>query len=185
MPIVRQSSFAGGEVDPLLYGRTDHPKYGTFVRQLLNFIAAPQGAAKNRAGTKYMASVKTPSLTVRLIPFIWPSQNYVLEFGNLYVRFYSNGGVVGAPLEVVTPFTTAMLPYLKFAQKDDTLIVCYGGQEPGGTAAIAPQALQRVSHLVWNIGALSFAAPAASLTSGPILITSAAIQDATHLARDW
>jgi hypothetical protein len=189
MPIVRQANFAGGEVDPLLYGRTDHPKYRSFVRQLVNFIASPQGAAKNRAGTKFVASVKTSSVSPRLIPFIWPTQNYVLEFGNLYVRFFSNGGVVGAPLEVVTPFTTAMLPYLKYAQKDDTLIICYGGQEPGGTAAVVPQALQRIAHTNWTLTSLTFAVQAPSFISTPIVNARTSVPtgvpDATHLARDW
>src|SRR2546422_5344766 len=40
-------------------------------------------------------------------------------------------------------FTTAMLPYLKFAQKDATLTICYGGQEPGGTAPVVQQELKR------------------------------------------
>jgi hypothetical protein len=65
------------------------------------------GAAKNRAGTKYVAATKDSSAAGAAIPFVFSStQTYMLEFGNLYVRFHQNGGQVvaaGVPYEVVTP----------------------------------------------------------------------------------
>src|SRR5207245_9137854 len=54
---VRQGSFAGGEFDPLLYGRTDHPRYPSGMRKCLNFIIGKKGAITNRSGTNLVAKV--------------------------------------------------------------------------------------------------------------------------------
>lgn len=172
MSTIRQAALNGGEIAPELYGRTDHPRYVSGVRKLLNFIATPHGAAKNRPGSKLVAKVKDSTVKPRLIPFVFSTtQTYVLEFGNLYLRFHQAGGQVvslGVPYEIATPFTTAMLPYLRFAQAGDTITICYGGQEPGGTAAIAPQELRRLGHTNWTIGAASFTPQVvASYDAGP------------------
>jgi hypothetical protein len=186
---VRQSSFAGGEISPELYGRTDHPRYGTALRRMTNFFATMHGAAKNRAGTKLVASTKDSTQTARLIPFVFSStQTYVLEFGNLYVRFHQNAGQVisaGVPYEVVTPFTTAMLPYLDYAQVGDTMTLTYGGQEPGGAAALAPRELKRIGHTNWTLTAMSVSALVSSYLGAVFPITTGSVPDATHPARKW
>lgn len=171
---VRQSRFDGGEITPELYGRTDHPRYATSAKRLINFLASPRGAAKNRPGTRWMASTKSNGVAV-LRRFKVGSQSYLLEFGNLYVRFYQGGAQVlngGPPLEVVTPFTTAMLPYLKFSQKDSVLTIDYGGEEPGGATSLAPQELRRISHLSWTLSAARTAPPSGDITwgFGPIFV---------------
>src|SRR5258705_11474218 len=112
---VRQSSVAGGEISPLAYGRTDSPLYGVSARKLLNFIVLPQGAAQNRPGTKFVASTKDPTQRAIQVPFIFSTtQAYVLEFGNLYIRFLQNGGERGAgrfPAEIIRPFYTGLLAF--------------------------------------------------------------------------
>ena len=47
-PIV---TFNGGEVSPLLWGRSDQNKYRSWQKQCDNFIVEPQGALKRRQGT--------------------------------------------------------------------------------------------------------------------------------------
>jgi hypothetical protein len=91
-------SFSGGEVSPLLYGRTDLTKYETGLRTLRNMIALRHGGATRRPGTQYVGTTLNNGDPVRLIPFIYNEtgngQSYVLEFGNLYVAFIQNGGYV-------------------------------------------------------------------------------------------
>jgi len=188
MPIVRQADFTGGEIDPYMYGKTTHAKYPSAVRQLLNFVVGPQGAAKNRPGTRYFATWPDPANPPRLIPFSWPSKSYVLAFGNLVCRLYPSGNV---GVDLVTPFTAAMLPFLKYSQKDDTLTVCYGG-ELEGTAAVAPQEIRRVSDGVWTIGAATFAPVAAvvnniylSDANGALTGSVGPVPDDAHPAQPW
>lgn len=93
-------SFAGGEISPECYSRTDQTKYATGLRTCRNFVVQRHGGVQYRPGTTYVATVKDSTTAVRLIEFIFnDSQTYVLEFGDQYVRFYQNGGavVVGTP----------------------------------------------------------------------------------------
>src|SRR5258708_2425006 len=64
----RQPSFAGGELAPVLQGRTDHPVYGSGVRKMLNFIALPQGAVQNRPGLKFVAATKDSTQSAIQVP---------------------------------------------------------------------------------------------------------------------
>ena len=55
----------------------------------------PQGAITKRPGTYYVSAVKDSADTTVLIPFKFSTvQNYVIEVGDLYFRFYRNRGVV-------------------------------------------------------------------------------------------
>lgn len=88
-------SFAGGEVAPELYGRIDLDKFQTGLATCRNFIALPHGPVRNRQGFKYILEVKNSAKRVNLIEFSYStSQTYVLEFGDQYVRFHTNGGTL-------------------------------------------------------------------------------------------
>ena len=88
-----RSSFSAGELSPLLDGRVDVAKYSNGCRVLENFIPTVQGPAVRRGGTRYVAEVKASSARTWLARFEFStSQAYVLEFGNQYVRFYTNHG---------------------------------------------------------------------------------------------
>ena len=88
-----QRSFAGGEITPELYGRLDLTKYQTGLAECQNFVVLPHGPATARPGFQYIGSVKTVAKKTRLIPFSFSTeQTYVLEFGDQYVRIYTNGG---------------------------------------------------------------------------------------------
>lgn len=93
-----QPSFSGGEFSPKVYGRVDNERYKTGVAKALNFIPTTQGPMIRRPGTKYSgADAKDPSKPPALIPFQFSqTQNYVLEFGNSYIRFFTNGGQIVA-----------------------------------------------------------------------------------------
>jgi hypothetical protein len=88
-------SFAGGEIAPELLSRVDLTKYQTGLQQCLNFIVLPHGPVTSRAGWKYLIETKDSTKKSVLIPFIFSAtQTYILEFGDAYVRFHSNGGTV-------------------------------------------------------------------------------------------
>jgi hypothetical protein len=87
-----QRSFAGGEISPALYARVDVAKYASGLRTLRNFYVMRHGGATNRPGWEYICEVKDSTKIVRLVKFIFNSeQTYVLEFGDLYMRVIKSG----------------------------------------------------------------------------------------------
>ena len=88
-------SFAGGEISPDMFGRIDDTKFQTGLARMKNFIAMPQGSADNRPGTEYVNEVKDSTKKTRLIPFSYSTtQTMVIEMGDGYMRFHTNGGTL-------------------------------------------------------------------------------------------
>ena len=83
------TSFTAGELSAKMDGRTDFEKYQSGCKTLENMLVHPQGAATRRVGTQFISEVKDSSAKTRLIPFEFSTtQTYMLEFGNLYIRFF-------------------------------------------------------------------------------------------------
>jgi hypothetical protein len=129
MPVVRQTSFASGELDPLLWGRTDLPAWAHGARRVRNFVITPQGAAMSRPGTTWvgkatqMADDEAP--TVRLLPFLAADNSgFVLELGRFYLRVYQLGAQVPFVL-LATPYSDNELSLLQYAQYGDTLTLTH------------------------------------------------------------
>ena len=101
------TNFRAGEISPRLEGRIDLQKYNEAVKDLSNMIVFPQGGVTRRPGTYYAGTTKDGG-QVRLINFEFSdTQAYVLEFGNLYVRIYKDGGLVTAATTDITAITKA------------------------------------------------------------------------------
>lgn len=136
------SSFNAGEMSPQLKGRPDLEKYRNGCETLENFLPQIYGPARKRPGTRFVAEVKTSAKKTRLIPFEYSTiQAYVLEFGDGYVRFYANGGVVlsgGVPYEIVSPYGENDLVDLDFAQSADVVYIAHPDYPPYKLARFAP-----------------------------------------------
>lgn len=66
------------------------------------------GGAQNRPGTVFVAEVKDSSKTVRLLPFIFNTeQTYILEFGDQYMRVIRDGAQVTETAKTITAVTQA------------------------------------------------------------------------------
>jgi hypothetical protein len=101
------TNFRAGEISPRLEGRIDLQKYNEAVKELENMIVFPQGGITRRPGTYYAGTTKDGG-QVRLINFEFSdTQAYVLEFGNLYIRIYKDGGLVTAATTAITAITKA------------------------------------------------------------------------------
>tara|TARA_R110000765_G_scaffold214991_3_gene319881 strand:- start:2465 stop:5254 length:2790 start_codon:yes stop_codon:yes gene_type:complete len=109
MTKVGQSNLSGGEVSEAIAARVDIDKYKTSVYKAENFFVQIHGGLTNRPGLEYVAPSKTPSTSVRLIPFEFnTTQTYILEFGNLYMRVYKDGGqVLTGSAKVISAVTRA------------------------------------------------------------------------------
>jgi len=129
-PII--TAFNAGEFSPLMAGRVDLKYYPHACKKIRNFILTQQGPARRRPGTRFVAEVKDSGDYTWLSKFEFNAQQaYVLEIGDLYIRFFANHGVVGAPFEVVTPYSAADLVdddgflNLRSVQSNDVVYLCH------------------------------------------------------------
>ena len=155
------TNFTAGELSPRLDGRNDLAKYSAGCATVENMVIYPHGAAARRPGTQFVASVKTPANKTRLIPFEFSTeQTYILEFGNEYIRFYRNNGQIesgGSAYEISTPYLTAELFDIKFAQSADVMYITHPNHQT--------RKLSRTGHTAWTLAAVEF-------TNGPYLDTN-------------
>jgi len=157
-----RSSFNAGELSPLMAGRTDVNKYASGCETLTNFIPAVQGPAVRRAGTRYVSEVKSSANRTWLATFEFnTAQAYVLEFGDLYIRFYTSHGQLlsgGSPYEIVSPYSASELTdsdgafALSMVQSGDVIYIAH--------PAHPLQKLSRFGNTNWTIAA-------APLINGP------------------
>jgi len=155
------TNFTAGELSPRLDGRNDLSKYPAGCKTLENIVIYPHGAAARRPGTQFIAEVKTSSAKTRLIPFEFSTtQTYILEFGNQYMRVYKDKGQVlsgGSAFEISTPYLTAELFDIKFAQSADVMYITHPSH--------ATRKLSRTDHTAWTLTAVDF-------INGPYLDTN-------------
>lgn len=82
-----------GELSPYLDGRIDMSKYQNGCSRMRNFRPIPQGPAVRRSGTRFVAETKNMAHRSWLAKFIFSEDDsYVLEFGDHYVRFFTDNG---------------------------------------------------------------------------------------------
>jgi len=146
------NSFNSGELTPLLEGRTDVGKYYSGCRTLENFIVLSQGAATRRPGLKFITEVKDSTVKTRLLSFEFSiTQAYTIEAGNLYFRFYKDGGQIltggGATYEISSPYLTADLFELQYIQSADTMYIVH--------PEYAPRTLTRTDHNAWTLALIA------------------------------
>lgn len=108
MTTLSQKTFSSGEISPSLYARVDLTKYATGLRTCKNNIILRYGGASNRPGTEYINEASDSTKAIRLIPFIFNTdQTYVLEFGQLYMRVIKNGAQLRETGKTITAVTKA------------------------------------------------------------------------------
>lgn len=152
MASLMQPSFAAGELSPELRRRIDLAKYNVGAEIIKNMVVLPRGGVQSRPGLRMVTEVKNGAKKPRLIDFVFSiSQAYVLEFGDLYIRVFKDRGAVlsgESVYEIITTYTEAELPDLKFEQSADTLYICHPNH--------APATLTRTSHTTWTLADFAF-----------------------------
>lgn len=92
---VLQSSFAAGEISPSMIARTDVSKVAMAAMTLRNRTVLPHGPTECRPGFELIEEAGDSAHRVVIRPFVFGvEQEYQLEFGHYYLRFYKDGGVI-------------------------------------------------------------------------------------------
>lgn len=135
----QQSSFAGGELSPDMYGRTDFAKYAVGLSDITNMYALPFGGVVSRAGTEFLRQL-TDDITssVQMIPFSFSSsQNIILLFiANAQERkvyFLADEGIVvkdGEPYTIEHTYDVDSVGSIQYAQSADVLFLAHNDHEP-------------------------------------------------------
>lgn len=159
---VYQRAFNGGEVAPSMYARIDDGKYQTGLAKCTNFLVEPQGPITMRPGFAYVNKTKQQDKPARLIPFTFSTdQTMVLEFGNKYVRFHTQGqtlmGSNGQPYEVATPYSIDDVFDIHYVQSADVLTLVH--------PSYAPRELKRYGATDWRLEQINFASSLAAPTN--------------------
>ena len=101
-------NFNAGELSPFLANRTDVAKYESGCQLLENMVILPYGGVMRRPGTQYLGKAKFADKQCRLIGFNFSvTTNFILEFGEFYVRFWTNGIPVVYPTSIFSAWVTA------------------------------------------------------------------------------
>lgn len=142
-----QANMSRGELTPYLHARVDTDHYQAGLAEARNAVITRYGGMTRVPGTLYTGAVKDANNATVMLPFEFNrEQVYAIEAGNLYFRFWTRDGRVesaGTPVEVVTPYTTNDLRYLRVRQSGDVVYIwCKGYQ---------PQTLTRNSETSWTL----------------------------------
>lgn len=141
-----QTSFVGGELSPLIYGRFDLAQYSAGFQTLQNFLVIKPGVVTRRPGTKYVATTQGNGLA-RLSKFVYSEDDaYVQEWTNLKLRFFRNQAQIlsgGNPYEITTVFETSELFEFQSYQSADVMYLTHPNHPM--------QKLTRTAHASWTI----------------------------------
>lgn len=151
MPRARiiQTSFTGGELNPVLYGRVDLETYYKGAAKLENVLILPQGGVQRRPGLSYIDETDSSNPT-RLIPFNYNDEtDYLLALSSGTLKVYKDD-VLQATVTTgaISNVTEAMLPALNFSQTEAKLILVHED--------LQPIEISRTSHTAWTTTAITF-----------------------------
>tara|TARA_R100000406_G_scaffold79449_2_gene60498 strand:- start:2790 stop:4856 length:2067 start_codon:yes stop_codon:yes gene_type:complete len=171
-----QASFTGGEMDPLLRGRTDLQQYYSSVAIADNVLFEPQGGFSRRPGLRFLLDITAdnPASGVLLIPFEFSTTQNFMIVASVYAsttirfRFFAdqvlltniNGsGNSYLDFNVGTLFGGGSIDMDKtyFTQSADTLIIVNENFEPF-------KVLRGANNTTWTASTLSLTKPKSGFT---------------------
>lgn len=130
-----QPAFSRGELSPELHGRVDVNAHRTGLARARNCIVHPYGGISFRQGTHFVGPQKEHTYNARLIRFRFKATDqYMLEFGNQYMRVIRNGGYVVNSTKTITNITNASPAVVTatahgFSNGDEVFIDSVAGME--------------------------------------------------------
>lgn len=151
-------SWNAGILSNLLSGRFNIDQYTAGGEVIENFIPLLQGPLLKRPGTAYVTTTPGPEY---LIEFKFDNkQQFVLGFGNGYIRFYNRAGIVetspgsGVPYQVASPYAFGDIVNsdgyltLQYVQSADVIYLVHPKYQP--------RTLTRFASNNWVLSTLDF-----------------------------
>lgn len=148
MPRIRtiQTNFSSGELDPLMYFRSDTGAYQNGARRLRNALLFSSGGCARRMGTYDRGELE--GLT-RLVPFEFaPDERYVLAFSDGRLDVYDDDGQLLSSVTTGCNWTEATLFEFTYDQVADTMIVAH--------QTWPPQVLLRTGATTFTVSDFAF-----------------------------
>lgn len=186
------NAFNSGELSPLIDGRTDLAKYYSGASTVENLLVLTYGGVQKRTGTKYIAEARDSASGLLRFEFS-ADDAYIIEAGNLYMRFYTDGGQIqsdGNPYALVTPYLAEHVAAIQYIQSADTMYLAH--------ANYAPRTLTRTADTAWTLDLLDFEGGpflgenetdttiTATATTGSITLTaSSPVFNENHVGALW
>ena len=145
---ILKNQFTAGELTPRMLARPDMAQYAQGLKRLENLLPMPHGGVTNRPGMRFVAAAKNPAKKTRVIPFAFNvEQTYVIELGDLYLRFYRDRGQIVDELVTNGTFTTDISGWTDLSTGADSIGHDTGTQRLAliGAAGETAQAEQAVT----------------------------------------
>ena len=133
-----QNDFTSGELDPKLRARTDIDQYQSGLETASNVVIQPQGGAKRRDGTKFIANLDSGAFdATRMVSFEFSvTDSYMLVFTPNKMYVFKDGVQItninasGDDYLTLTGFTSSRLPEINWVQSADTVIFVHEDMRP-------------------------------------------------------
>lgn len=149
---ILQASFNRGEITPLAHARRDLKLYTSAAAKMLNWVVLKYGGTRRRSGTRFAGEAKYSDKHARFMEYVFSTgQSFVLEFGELYIRFWTHGGQIttgDAPYEIVSPYSDGQVDDVQFAVANDVIYLAH--------PLHPPKKLQRLSNTNWQLSDVDF-----------------------------
>ena len=140
--VVRQTSFAAGELSPLIFGRAEKEIYFSGGDRVRNIYIRPQGGVTARYGSKYIGNTAGNAVGRQIAFEFNTEQVYNLVFTAGQFVVYRDDALVATVTTGVTGLTDAIIAAMDHTQSNDTLILVHPD--------IPPIRITRTSHTAWT-----------------------------------
>jgi len=135
---VHKTSFAAGEVSPLLLGRRDLRAFDNGAAALRNVFVHPEGGVSRRPGLRYVDMANGPG---RLVAFEFNTEQvYLMVFSHQLLQVFRDGVRVS---DLAAPWTEDQIRQINWTQSADTLLVVHPD--------VPPKSITRSLGEVWAI----------------------------------
>lgn len=118
------NSFSIGILSKKIHGNTEFEGYNNSLEECENFQIQPTGGVFKRGGTKFVSRIKGDNAVLILFCYS-SSEQYMCEFGDKYIRFYTKYGKLvdgdGKHVEIETPFSIESIKNIKTFQSGNIL----------------------------------------------------------------
>jgi len=146
------TDFSWGEISPQLLARVDLAQYHKSTQTMENAYPLVTGGCTRRPGTTYLAEVYNSNQSVRLIPYIYSTDDsYLLIFNGGKIEFLKNGVFIKSGLsnyQLNHSYAESEISEITYAQAGNSIFLAHPNHPP--------RQLQRITDSSWNLSDISF-----------------------------